>query len=78
MPYFVKDTDSGVYKPFANGGTLSLVDKSTFKSGDPNNPTWEITDKWMGHPTVVSNAKNNPASGMATLNCYPLGLLIQT
>ncbi len=62
MPYFVKDPSSGVYKPFANGGTLSLVDKSTFKSGDPNNPTWEITDKWMGHPTVVTNAKNNPSS----------------
>ena len=62
MPYYVTDPSSGVYKPFANGGTLALVDKSTFKSGDPNNPSWEITDKWMGHPTVVTNAKNNPSS----------------
>ena len=45
MPYYTTDPSSKVYKPFANGGTLSLVDKSTFKSGDPNNPTWEITDK---------------------------------
>src|SRR5210317_1806333 len=62
MPYYTADSSSGVYKPFSSGGTLSLVDKSTFKSGDPNNPTWEITDKWMGHPTVVTNARNNPAS----------------
>ena len=60
--YFSADLSNSSYKPFANGGSLALVNKSTFKSGDPNNPTWEITDKWMGHPTVVVNAKNNPSA----------------
>jgi len=60
--YFSADLSNSSYKPFANDGSLALVNKSTFKSGDPNNPTWEITDKWMGHPTVVVNAKNNPSA----------------
>ena len=59
MPHYYTD-GSSTYKPLENGGTLSLVDKSTFKSGDPNNPSWEITDKWIGHPTVVAKAKLKP------------------
>ena len=49
------------FKPLSSGGTLMLVDKKTFQSGDPNNPTWEVTDVWQGHPTVIVHARDNPS-----------------
>lgn len=46
------------FKPYPSG-TLMLVDKQTRLSGDPNDPTYDVTDVWQGHPTVVAAARNN-------------------
>ena len=52
---------ASAFKPLGSGGTLMLVDKKTFRSGDPNNPNWEVTDVWQGHPTVIVHARDNPS-----------------
>ena len=53
---------ASAFKPLGSGGTLMLVDKKTFRSGDPNNPNWEVTDVWQGHPTVIVHARDNPGT----------------
>lgn len=39
-----------------------LSEVNTFQSGDPNNPGWEITERYEGHPTVVAAAELAPAT----------------
>lgn len=56
------------FKPLSSGGTLMLVDKQTRLSGDPNDPTYEITDIWQGHPTVVADARNKWSTYFSSVN----------
>ena len=59
---FYASNHPSAFKSLAAGGTLLLSEKQTQQSGDLNNPGWEITDVYQGHPTVILNARNNPLS----------------
>lgn len=61
MPAKYFTNDSQAVRPPASGGKLTFVSKETFQSGDPNNPQWDVTDTWEGHPATVLDAKNRPS-----------------
>ena len=59
---FYHSNHSSAFKSLANGGTLLLTNKETRQSGDLNNPGFDITDTYQGHPTVIQNARAFPLS----------------
>ncbi len=61
MPPKYYTNDPYAVRPPSAGGQLTFTNKETFQSGDPNNPQWDVTDTFEGHPDVVKDAKNRPA-----------------